>query len=426
MNTELGLLVKTSLKIKKPMMSNDNCMSFKKDFPVFQNYPDLVFMDSASSTQKPKSVIDRISRHLESGYANIHRGLYELSDMSEDLYDKSKSIVAKNLSVKPWEVIYTYNTTYWINLLAYSLFFSGYLKKWDKILISIAEHHSNIVPWMILKEHFGIRIEYIYIDENDNFDINDFYKKYDENTKLVSLTYVSNVTGTIFNIQDISSRLNPETILLVDGSQAVPNFPVDISSLGCDIFVFTWHKVMANTGIWVLIWKKELLKKLKHPFGWGGSIKDVDECTFLPAKWKEWFEMWTPNISWAVSLLAAFEYVESIWWFGTIWKKEQQLTEYMLNKFLERKDQIKLLWKETKENRLWVFSFVFEKDFSPIRFGEFMAMKNICIRCGWHCAHPYLKSMWYKWACRASVYVYNDFDDIDKFFEAIDEYLANL
>ncbi len=397
-------------------------MNIKKDFPVF-NDSSLVYLDSCSSTQKPKYVIDAISEHLSSWYANIHRWLYDLSDISQELYDKSKKIVWKHLWVKASEVVYTYNSTYAFNILAYSLYFSNYLKKWDKILLSIAEHHSNIVPWLSLQEKFWIQVEFVQNDDNGDIDMQDFNNKYDETVKLVSFNYVSNVTWTIFDLKKIWSILRDDTLFVIDWSQAVPNFPVNFDDLWADFLVFTWHKLMANTWIWVLIWKKDHLKKINSIFAWWGSIKDVNTQWYELLLWAEWFEAWTPNISWAVSLLKAFEYIESIWWFDKVWQKEQELTKYMLDWFLQRENKIELIGKKTPDNRLWVFSFVLKWDFSPIRFGEHMAMKNICIRCGGHCAHPYLKSMWYAWSCRASLYLYNDFSDIDRFFYAIDEFI---
>lgn len=399
--------------------------NLKKDFPIFENQDNLIYLDNCSTTQKPKIVIDWIVEHLSKWNANIHRWLYNISDISQDFYDNSKKIIANSFWVLPSEIIYTYNSTYAFNLLAYSLYFSWKIKSWDKILLSIAEHHSNIVPWFILRDKFWIEVDFVNLDDNWDIDFNDFHSKYTENVKLVSFTYVSNVTWTIFDIKSISKILRPDTLFAVDWSQAVPNFPVDINDLWLDFFVFTWHKIMANTWIWVLFIKKDILKTLTSWFWWWWSIDNVDVCWFKPSRWVEWFEMWTPNISWAVSLLKAFEYIQSIGWFSSVWQKEQNLTKYMLKWFLDRSDKIELIWKKTSDNRVGVFSFIIKWDFSPIRFWEYMASKNICIRCWWHCAHPYLESMWYKWSCRASIYVYNDENDIDVFFKYIDEYLKN-
>ncbi|MBS8122018.1 aminotransferase class V-fold PLP-dependent enzyme [Candidatus Vampirococcus lugosii] len=394
----------------------------KSDFPVFDDKT-LVYLDTCSSSQKPKFVIDGISEHLSKYYANIHRGMYNLSDFSEDLYDKSKSIIAKNLNVKSSQIIYTYNSTYAFNILSMSLYFSNILKNGDKILLSIAEHHSNIVPWLILKDKIDIEIDYVNIDKNGDIDLQDFEQKYDKNVKIVSFTYVSNLTGTIFDLENIGNLLRDDTIFVVDGSQAVPNFPVDFQKINADFLIFTGHKLMANTGIGVLVANKNLLKKMNPCFGGGGNIKDVSLQSVSFLNGIQAFEAGTPNISGAISLLKAFEYIESIGGFKKIWEKEQELTKYMLDGFLKRSDKIELIGKNNTKNRLGVFSFILKGNFSAIKFGEFMAMKNICIRCGGHCAHPYLKFMGYLSSCRVSLYVYNNFDDIDKFFDAIDEFI---
>lgn len=396
----------------------------KKDFPIFKNNPWLVYLDSCATTQKPSNVINSIKDHLESYYSNIHRWLYHLSEKSEDAYIRSKKLIADFLWVKKSEIIYTYNSTYAFNILAESLYYSWYLQKWDKILLWIAEHHSNIVPWLMLKERFWIEVEFIWTNDDYDLDIDEFDKKYDEKTKLVALNYVSNVTWTIFDIKKISKRLNEETLFVVDGSQAVPNFSINLHDIWCDFFVFTWHKVMANTWIWVLWWKKQLLKKLNPSIWWWWSIKHVWKEDYESLDTVEWFEAWTPNLSWAVSLLAAFEYIRDIWWFDYIWDKEQSLVKYAIEWFEKRKDKVQLIWKQTQENRVGVFSFIIKNsNFSPIKFWEFMAMNNICLRCGWHCAHPYLDEMWAWWTCRISVYLYNDFEDLDKFFDVLDQFL---
>ncbi len=398
----------------------------KKDFPVFENNPGLVYLDSCSSTQKPSYVIEGVSWYVSNYYANIHRWLYNLSEVSEEIYQDSKKLAGNTINAKSSEIIYTYNSTYGLNMLAYSLLVSGWISSWDKILVGIGEHHSNIVPWLALQQNFGVQVEFFGMTKDFDIDFEDFSKKYDNNVKLVAANYVSNVTWSVFDIKKLSGILREDTLLVIDGSQAVPNFRVDVKDLDIDFFVFTWHKIMGYSWIGVLYWKKELIKKLTPAFGWGGSIQDVTKEGYRSLGNNEWFEFGTPNIISAASLKYAFEYIESIGWYDFVEQRKLELVDYALEKFRKLQDKIKLIGKDNNQNRVGVFSFVFRKDFSPVKFWEYMAMKNICIRCGGHCAHPYLEDMGYQWVCRMSLYIYNDFQDIDKFFEALEEFYDSL
>lgn len=397
-------------------------MNFKKDFPIFKNNPWLVYLDNAATTQKPSYVIDWVSDYLANDYANIHRWFYSLSERSEIMYDKSKEIVAKHIWWKKSELIFTGNSTYWFNILAYSLARSGFLKAWDKVLLTIVEHHANVVPWLILKEDLWIEVDYILVKDFD-IDREDFQKKYDDKVKVIASTYVSNVTGTIFDLKKLWTLKRNDTLFVVDASQAVPNFEVNVKDLNCDALVFTGHKVMAYTGIWVLWIKDEILKQLRPSLGWGWTVKQVT---------KEWFEFlddihafepWTPNLAWAASLLKAFEYIENIGWFKIIQENELPLIDYTLERFNRLKDKITLIWKNNSDNRVGVFSFVLNNNVASIRLWEYMSMDNICIRCWGHCAHPLHFELWFKGTCRMSLYLYNDKEDIDKFFEVLNKYL---
>ena len=397
-------------------------ISYKQDFPILANNPDLVFLDNAASTQKPRMVIEETKRFMENDYANIHRWAYSLSEKSEEIYFQSKDIVAKSIGGRQSEVIYTYNSTYAFNILVQSLVRTWLLKRWDKVLLTVAEHHSNIVPWIIMKEDFGIDVDFIDTNDKHDLDFDHFDKIYDKNVKLVSATWVSNVTGSIFDMKKLSQKLRDDTMFVVDASQAIPNFQVDVKAINCDFLIFTWHKMMWPTGIWVLWWKKELLKELKPSIWGGGSIEDVTKSEIKFAQMYQKFEIGTPNIIGAAWLLKAFEYIQKIGWWQSMQDKETALTWYALESFLKHKDKVQIIWKETPENRIWVFSFVLKNTkIPPFRLWELMALKNICIRCGWHCAHPYIKHLCYDWTCRMSLYIYNDKKDIDRFFEELME-----
>lgn len=410
---------------------------YKQDFPIFKNNPDLVFLDSWASSQKPQYVIDWVSHFTSNSYANIHRWSYDLSEQSEELYAKSKSLLWEFLNCKASEIIYTYNSTYAFNLIAQSLVHSDILQQWDTILLWIREHHANVVPRQILAEKIWFKIKFIHLiqDESrpDNYDMDreDFDSKYDETVKVVSLWHVSNVTGQIYDMKRVRSKLRNDTFFVVDWSQSFPNFPVDMQDIWCDCFILTGHKAMAYTGIWAIYLKREYVKKLT-PMIWGGwAIKDVDVSWHTIPTTSEKFEVWTPNIIWAVSLLKSLEYIKSIWGMQTIWEHEQELVNYALPKFAKLSNKVKLIWSNyiknqessspdfNNLNRIAVFSFYIpnHKNFNNI--WEIFAEHNIAIRCGGHCAHPLHKNLEIPGTCRVSAYIYNDKLDIDKFFNVL-------
>ncbi len=443
-------------------------MFLKKDFPIFKNNPWLVFLDSTASSQKPQIVIDWIKDYLENNYSNIHRWAYSLAENSEVLYEKSKKKVALFIGADSWrEVIYTYNANYALNLLSSTLKKSLFLKKGDKVLLSIVEHHSNIVPWLILKEEIWIEIDYIKVDSEYNLDLEDLKSKLDWSVKVVSLTQVSNVTWKIFDLEKVGeiiknfrnrsqksshpelvsgslmqwniikqsikdaadncSALQQEIItyplFIVDASQSFPHFKVDVKKINCDAMFFTAHKVMADSWLWVLWAKKDLLLSLEPSFCWWWSIAWVKQDKYksnntLPDR----FEPGTPNITWAVSLLKALEYIENIWWYEKIEEIEKDLVSYTIEKwkiFLEKYD-IKLLWSLDEKNRVWVFSFLV-KQIHSLDLADYLAQNNICIRAGQHCAEPFLESENCVHTCRISLYIYNDKEDIDRFFEVLEK-----
>ena len=396
--------------------------NYKLDFPIFENNPGLVYLDSAASAQKPGYVIDGIKHFLEYDYANIHRGAYSLSEKSEELYEDSKRKVAEFIGASSWqEINYTYNSTYAFNLLTSSFKKSGWLKKWDKVLLSIVEHHANIVPWLILKEEIWIEVDFVDVDADYNLDLNDLKNKLNETVKVVSLTYVSNVTGVVFDLEWASEIIKKNDIIfIVDASQAIPHFKVDIEKINCDFMIFTAHKVMADTGLGVLYWKKELLKKLT-PAWWGWwSINWVKKEEFSPSGLPFRFEPGTPNITGAVSIFKAFEYIEKIWWYEAIEKKEKELVKYFLEKLEQFKWKIELIWSRKLEDRVWVFTFhiawINSSDISDI-----MAENKICVRAGHHCTEPLMENCWLKTTFRVSLYFYNDLEDIDRFFEVLEK-----
>lgn len=391
----------------------------KKDFPIFQNNPGLVFLDSAASTQKPKYVIDWVNYFVSNDYANIHRWAYHLSEKSEEIYQESKKIVAEFLNCKTSEIMYNYNATHWFNIVAQSLVNSGFLKKWDKVLLWIWEHHANIVPWQILSKIFGFQIDFIWISKWCEIDRDDFSKKYDKSVKVVSIWHVSNVTGKIYDVKKIKSLLREDTFFIVDWSQSFPNMKIDVQNIWCDCFVFTAHKVMAYTWIGVMYLKKDWIKKLTPMLSGWWAIRDVDLFWHTVPNDYSKFEAGTPNIIWAISLLKSLEYVKSIWWVQKIREHEQKLIKYSLDRFTKLKDKVKLIWPKTKD-RTAVFSFFIPENKNFNNIWEIFAQHNIAIRCGGHCAYPIHKDLNIPWTCRMSAYLYNDISDLKNFFDILE------
>lgn len=392
----------------------------KTDFPIFKNNPWLIFLDNAASVQKPQYVIDGVSEFVANDYANIHRGMYSLSEKSEEAYHHSKELVGELINCKASEIIYSYNSTYAINLIAQSLVISDIINAWDVVLLWIREHHANILPRQVLAERKWFTIEFFNINDDYEIDRNDFDKKYTDKVKVVSVGHVSNVTGKIYDVKKIKSKLRDDTFFLVDGSQSVPNFPVDVQDIGCDCLVFTWHKMMSYTGIWAIFLKKEWIKTLVPMIRGGGTIEDVSIEWHTLATNSDKFEAGTPNITWAVSLAKALEYIKSIGGMQKIWEHEQKLVKLCLDGFSKIKDKIEILWPSTSD-RIAVFSFLLANNANFNNIGEKFSDHNVAIRCGGHCAYPLHKHFNKPWTCRMSAYIYNDEEDIKGFFNVLEK-----
>lgn len=395
-------------------------LDIKNDFPIFQNNPGLIFLDSGASAQKPQYVIDGVNEYISHDYANIHRGQYSLSEKSDDMYHASKEIVAKHLNCSSRELFYTYNSTYWINIIADSLAFSWFFQKGDVIVVWIREHNANVVPWDIIAKQYELEIKYLHIKEDYSIDWDYWDEIYDERVKLVTFGHVSNVSGQIYDPKDMKSRLRDDTFFIVDASQSVPHFAVDVKDIDCDALVFTGHKLFTYSGVGLVYLKKKWVKTLQTSCGGGGTVKNVSEDGVEFLTNIEKFEAGTPNIIWAASTLKAFEYLEQIGWYDAIQKHEDVLMNYALKKFESMKDKIRLLWTYEPQNRVWIFSFTINDMPNHNTIGETFAENNICIRCGGHCAHLLHHAKHFEGTCRVSLYVYNSIEDLDKFFEVLE------
>ena len=399
-----------------------NSYELRNDFPIFKkkiNGKDLVYLDNASTTQKPYSVINSITDFYSNYNSNIHRAVYQLAEEATELYEQSRKKIANFINVRPEEIIFTRNTTESINLIAYSWARSN-LKKDDVIAITEIEHHSNIVPWQILCQEIGTRLEYVGIDESGFLDVEHLIELISSRkVKLVSISHMSNVLGTIVPIERIVKIAHQYDIpVIVDGAQSVPHMPVDVKKLDCDFLVFSAHKMLGPTGVGVLYAKKELLEKMKPFMAGGDMIKEVFKfhTNYNEVPYK--FEAGTPNIADVVGFGAAVEYLEKIG-MENIRKHEIYLTEYALESMQSLK-YTTIYGPMDSKFRGGVISFNIA-DIHPHDLATIMNDHGIAIRSGHHCAQVLMQRLDVPATSRASFYIYNTKEEIDKFVNAIKE-----
>jgi len=399
-----------------------NSYELRNDFPIFKkkiNGKDLVYLDNASTTQKPYSVINSITDFYSNYNSNIHRAVYQLAEEATELYEQSRKKIANFINVRPEEIIFTRNTTESINLIAHSWARSN-LKKDDVIAITEIEHHSNIVPWQILCQEIGTRLEYVGIDESGFLDVEYLIELISSRkVKLVSISHMSNVLGTIVPIERIIKTAHQYKIpVIVDGAQSVPHMPVDAKNLDCDFLVFSAHKMLGPTGVGVLYAKKELLEKMKPFMGGGDMIKEVFKfhTNYNEVPYK--FEAGTPNIADVVGFGAAVDYLEKIG-MENIRKHEIYLTEYALESMQSLK-YIIIYGPMDSKFRGGVISFNIA-DIHPHDLATIMNDHGIAIRSGHHCAQVLMQRLDVPATSRASFYIYNTKEEIDKFVNAIKE-----
>ena len=391
---------------------------FKKDFPIFNN-KDIVYLDSGATTQKPIQVIKKIEEFYENENANPHRGAYSLSIEATQVYEEARDKIAKFINAKHREeVIFSKNATESLNLIAYSYGLEN-LKKDDEIVISIMEHHSNLVPWQKVAKQTGAKLNYMYI--NDEFEISDeeIENKITNKTKVVGITYVSNVTGTINNVKKIIEKAHKVGAkVVVDASQAIPHMKIDVQDLNCDFLVFSGHKMFAPLGIGVLYGKREILNNMT-PFLMGGDMIEYvyeQDTTFAPLPNK--FEAGTQNVEGVVGLAAAIDYINQIG-YDKIDEIENEVVEYAREE-LSKLDYLELYMTPNKENHSSVISFNI-KGIHPHDVASILDSENVCVRSGNHCAQPLLRSLGIDSTCRASFYIYNTKEDVDKLVKALNK-----
>ena len=392
-------------------------MDYKKDFPVLMNR-NIAYLDSGATTQKPQSVIDAVDNYYKDHNANPHRGAYSISIEATEDYENGRDKIAKFINASREEVIITKNASEALNLVAYSYGLDN-LKEPDEIVLSIMEHHSNLVPWQYVSRKTGAKLRYMYINDNYELDVEEIKSKITDKTKVVGIVHVSNVTGTINDVRTIINYAHEKgAVVVLDVSQSIPHMKIDVKELDADFVAFSGHKMLAPLGIGILYGKKDLLSKMS-PFLYGGDMIEYvyeDHTTFAPLPSK--FEAGTQNVGGVVGMSAAIDYIESVW-YENIQKIEKELVDYAVEK-LSKLDYITLYMTNNPKHHSGVISFNIN-GVHPHDVARILDNEGVCVRSGNHCAQPLLRYIGIDSTCRASFYLYNTKEDVDRLVDAIEK-----
>ena len=394
--------------------------AIRRDFPILSREvygKPLVYLDNGASAQKPKAVLDAISHAYTQEYANVHRGLHFLSNAATDAYEKARESVRRFLNAPSTEqIVFTKNTTEAINLVAYSHGMPN-IGAGDEIVLSIMEHHSNIVPWHFIRERQGAKLVWIPVDDQGELHVGEFEKRLTARTKLVAITQMSNALGTITPVKRIVEIAHAKNIpVLVDGSQSAVHLPVDVQELGCDFFVFTGHKVYGPSGIGVLYARKEMLEAMRPFQGGGEMIFDVSEDTVTYNDPPHRFEAGTPPIVQAIGLGAALDYMDSV---GRerIAAHEDELKRYAHER-LRAINSLRIFGDAPEKGAIVSFELqgIHAHDVAMV-----IDRSGVAVRAGTHCAQPLLKRFGVTSTCRASFGMYNTLAEVDALAEALEK-----
>ena len=395
-----------------------NIEQIKKDFPLLEN-ENITYLDSGATTQKPIQIIKAVEEFYKKYNANPHRGAYLLSVEATEQYENTRTKIAKFINAKHREeIIFSKNATESLNLIAYSYGLDN-LKKDDEVVISIMEHHSNLVPWQKMTKQTGSKLNYMYINENYEITDEEIESKITDKTKIVGITHVSNVLGTINNVKKIIKYAHKKgAVVIVDASQSIPHMKIDVQDLDADFLVFSGHKMLAPLGIGVLYGKREILNKMT-PFLMGGDMIEYvyeQETTFAPLPNK--FEAGTQNVEGVIGLGAAIDYIENLG-YDKIQEIEHEVILYARQE-LSKLDYLTLYTTPNEENHSSVISFNI-KGVHPHDVASILDSEGVCVRSGNHCAQPLMRFLGVDSTCRASFYIYNTKDDVDKLVKALDK-----
>ncbi len=389
------------------------------DFPIlgrvlYDKYP-LVYLDNAATTQKPRCVVDAMTDEYYNVNANVHRGIHFLSQQATNLHEASRETVRRFVNAgSSSEIVFTRGTTESINLVA-TCFSDAFMKEGDEVIVSHMEHHSNIVSWQIVAQRKGIRLRVIPVSDDGVLDIEAYKGLFNERTKIVSCSHVSNVLGTINNVKEIVRIAHEHGVpALIDGAQSTPHFGIDVQDMDCDFFAFSGHKIYGPTGIGVLYGKEEWLEKMPPYMGGGDMIKTVsfDGTTFNDLPYK--FEAGTPDYIASTGLAKALEYVSDIG-LDNICEYEKWLTEYAVSEMMNIDEMVIY---GPKENRDAVISFQVG-NIHHLDMGTLLDRLGIAVRTGHHCAEPLMRRMGIEGTCRASLALYNTKEDVDSLVNGI-------
>ena len=390
------------------------------DFPILQHKANgrrLVYLDSAATSQKPLPVLEAVRKYYEEENANPHRGNYELSVRATEVYEGARDLVKEFIHAKEdAEVVFTRNATEALNLVAYS-YGMNFIGKGDEIVISIMEHHSNLIPWQNVAKARGATLRYLYIDENGRITDEEIEKKITEKTKLVAVAQVSNVLGTVNPVKKIVAKAHSVgAVAVVDLAQSIPHFPVDVQDLDADFAAFSGHKMLSPMGIGVLYGKKKWLDQIP-PFLFGGEMIEYvyeQKATFAPAPAK--FEAGTQNVGGAVGLAAAIRYLKQVG-YDRIRETDAKLVRYAYEKLSEL-PYVTIYGDSKVGNRCGVISFNI-KDAHPHDVASILDADGVAVRAGHHCAQPLMQYLGINATCRASFYFYNTLGDVDALVESV-------
>jgi len=397
-----------------------NVNEIRKDFPILgrtiKGYP-IVYLDSAATTQKPASVINALSFFYRTSNANIHRGAHTLSEESSTAYEKLREKTAQFIGgVDARGIVFTRNATESLNVIARS-YGKAHVARGDEILLTEMEHHSNLIPWQLLAKEIGAQLKFVEVTDDGYLNMNSFYRQLSSRTKLVSVTSVSNVLGTINPVAEIIQAAHKQgAVVVLDGAQGVPHLKMNAQEIDCDFLAFSAHKMLGPTGIGVLYAKPEILETMEPMLGGGGMIEEVtlESATWADIPWR--FEAGTPNYADVIAFSAAIDYLERLG-MDKIHKHEQVLTEYALDRLNTFKN-LRIYGPRIPEHKVGVITF-YDEFIHPHDLSTILDSYGIAIRAGHHCAQPLMRKFGVEATARASFYVYNDLQDIDALMEGI-------
>jgi cysteine desulfurase / selenocysteine lyase len=394
--------------------------AIRRDFPILERTirgKKLVYLDNSATSQKPRAVIDAISRFYESHNSNVHRGIHTLSDEATDAYEQARLKVARFIKAKSTRgVVFVRNTTEALNLVA-SAWARRNVKPGEEILLSRMEHHSNLIPWQMVAKETGANLRFISLNIDGTMNLSNLDQLITDRTRLVSVSHMSNVLGTVNPVRQLADAAHARgALMVVDGAQSVPHMPVDVIEMDCDFLAFSGHKMLGPTGIGVLYAREELLDSME-PYQGGGSM--IMEVSCDTATWNEIpyrFEAGTPNVAGAVGLGAAIDYLQRLG-MDRVRQHEMEITEYALRRFDEL-DDILLFGPRDVGIRGGVISFNF-LDVHAHDVGTVLDQEGVAVRAGHHCCQPLMRWLDVAATARASFYVYNTNDEVDVLIGAL-------